>query len=91
MIYNRQHLKATTKKATPTSFDLFSGFPLFGNISAIAQNSFGGNTETDLELKEDGTMTKPLLDHVRILNDSKYRLDLLSKAIAEYVKEKYAL
>lgn len=61
------------------------------DISVIAQNSFGGNTETDLELKEDGTMTKPLVDHVRIPNDSKYRLDLLNKAIAEYVKEKYAL
>lgn len=61
------------------------------DISVIAQNSFGGNTETDLELKEDGTMTTPLVNHVRIPNESKYRLELLNQAISEYTSDKYAL
>lgn len=61
------------------------------DISVIAQNGFGGSTETDLELKEDGTMTKPIMNHVRMPNETKYRLELLNQAIAEYTKEKYAL
>ena len=78
----------------PSSIRLTFAKPYFNEdgkweISVIGENKVGGNLEKDFDLESDGTLTEPIINHVKIGVKEYYRLDLINEVISDYVKNNY--
>lgn len=78
----------------PSSIRLTFAKPYFTEdgkweISVIGENKVGGNLEKDFDLESDGTLTEPIINHVKIGVKEYYRLDLINEVISDYVKNNY--